>query len=165
MRMVDLPTGWTILLDCIAWALIQPAIAYLSILMPDRWFDPGRALFRARSWEQGGHIYDRWFRVKRWKDRVPSGGALFRRGFALRQLETRDPETLRQWLIETCRAEACHWIAMLPAGLFFLWNPPAVGWGMVVYALAFNLPLIVVQRYNRPRLHALYRRATRSSDA
>lgn len=40
----------------------------------------------------------------------------------------------------------------LPAPLFFLWNRPAVGLGMIVYALAFNLPLVAIQRYNRPRL-------------
>jgi glycosyl-4,4'-diaponeurosporenoate acyltransferase len=153
------------MLDCIAWALIQPGIAYLSILMPDRWFDPGSVLFRTYSWEQEGYIYDRWLQVKLWKDSVPSGGSLFRRGFAMQHLKTREPDALKQWLIETCRAEACHWIAILPAGLFFLWNPPAVGWCMVLYALTFNLPLIIVQRYNRPRLRALYRRAARSSHA
>jgi glycosyl-4,4'-diaponeurosporenoate acyltransferase len=161
MRIVDLPTGWTIVLDCIAWAIIQPTVAYLSILMPARWFDPDGDLFQTQPWEQEGRIYDRWFRVRRWKDRIPSGGALFQRGFAMHQLEAREPHKLRQWIVETCRSEVCHWLAILPAFLFFLWNPPAVGWAMVLYALAFNLPLVIVQRYNRPRLRAVYRHACR----
>ena len=44
------------------------------------------------------------------------------------------------------------WIMVLFAPFFFLWNPLWVGFFMIPYALAENIPLIMAQRYNRYRL-------------
>lgn len=60
-------------------------------------------------------------------------------------------------MIETQRAEWTHWVSMLPAPLFFIWNPVWAGWLMILYALIANLPFIIIQRYNRPRLLKLIR--------
>ncbi|MDG0792194.1 hypothetical protein OMP38_15960 [Cohnella ginsengisoli] len=62
---------------------------------------------------------------------------------------------MKVFAAETKRAELTHWLSILPAPLFFLWNPVWVGWIMVLYAAAFNLPIIVVQRYNRGRIDAI----------
>lgn len=63
---------------------------------------------------------------------------------------------------ETCVAEAVHTASIL-LGLGALWLWP--GWGGVVlwliWFLLANLPFILIQRYNRPRLmrlHALLQR-------
>lgn len=63
---------------------------------------------------------------------------------------------------ETCVAEAVHTASIL-LGLGALWLCP--GWGGVVlwliWFLLANLPFILIQRYNRPRLmrlHALLQR-------
>ena len=64
-------------------------------------------------------------------------------------------------ICETCRAELTHWLTMVFAPFFFLWNKPFVGWIMIAYALAENVPLIMAQRYNRSRLVYLYRKAIR----
>jgi glycosyl-4,4'-diaponeurosporenoate acyltransferase len=73
-------------------------------------------------------------------------------------IASRNPDYLETWVAETCRAELCHWVAMLPSVLFFLWNPPWLGLIMVAYAVGFNAVPIVTQRHNRPRLLALLRR-------
>ena len=70
------------------------------------------------------------------------------------RIRSRRPEHLRRWVIETCRSEFCHWIAIAASPLFFLWNRPAVGFVMIIYSLLFNLPLVIVQRHNRPRFLA-----------
>ena len=60
-------------------------------------------------------------------------------------------EFLEQFLRETWRGELTHWLALLALPLFAIWNP---GWAFginVAYALAANLPCILVQRYNRGR--------------
>ena len=41
--------------------------------------------------------------------------------------------------------------------IFFIWNPPWARWVMTVYALAANLPCILVQRYNRFTLNRIAR--------
>ena len=57
---------------------------------------------------------------------------------------------------ETCRAEVVHGASCL-LGLACLWLWP--GWGgvavVLVWVLLANLPFILIQRYNRPRLARL----------
>ena len=58
----------------------------------------------------------------------------------------------KKFLIEVNRAELSHWLQMLPAPIFFLFNLPIIGYFMIVYAVLFNLPFIIAQRYNRPKI-------------
>ena len=62
---------------------------------------------------------------------------------------------LYRFFIETCRAETTHWMLIGVAPLFFLWNRLWVGVFMIVYAVAQNLPLIMIQRYNRIRFRRI----------
>ncbi len=59
---------------------------------------------------------------------------------------TMAPMYLLTFAAETCRAELTHWTTIFMAPFFFLWNKPAVGWIMIIYALCENLPLIIAQR-------------------
>mgnify|MGYP000633942942 CR=1 FL=1 len=153
MQIIDLPVVWTILIDCIAWAILQPGVASLAMQIPIEKLDPNKGWFRPAKWEADGEFYQRWLRIKAWKSRIPSLAGFFgSRGFRLDRLESSDPAYLDRWVRETCRAEITHWAAMLPSILFFLWNPPIAGWFMVLYAFVFNFPLILIQRYNRPRV-------------
>jgi len=45
--------------------------------LPVRFFRPGGWLYRPRGWESDGAFYESVFRVKKWKDRLPDGAALF----------------------------------------------------------------------------------------
>jgi glycosyl-4,4'-diaponeurosporenoate acyltransferase len=74
------------------------------------------------------------------------------KSFPKKHLGEKNEPYFNSFLTETCRAELTHWIIMLFAPLFFLWNKPGVGLIMVFYALIENLPLILAQRYNRIRL-------------
>ena len=63
-----------------------------------------------------------------------------------------DKKTVRIMINETCVAELIH-ILLCVFGLAVLWIWP--GWGgfavWIIYVLC-NLPDVVIQRYNRPRL-------------
>lgn len=154
MRVVFLPMFWTIVLDCIMWTVIYFSIAFLCTRIPMEYLSRDRWLFRTRPWEQQGEIYHRLFGVRYWKKKLPSGGKWLG-GFNMRTIASYEVPYLERWIIETRRSELCHWMLIPPAVLFFLWNPPEVGWGMIVYAILFNFPMIIVQRHNRPRLQAL----------
>lgn len=69
----------------------------------------------------------------------------------MRTLGAMTSSPIERWIHETCRSEWTHWIAIIPSVFFFLWNETWVGWVMVLYALMFNLPPIIGQRYNRKR--------------
>jgi len=153
MRLIHLPTFWTVVIDFIAWFIIHMGVVLCTIHVPSKSFDPEGWLYRARTWENSGKIYTKIFKIKKWKEYLPDGSKLLKyRGFPKRVLEGKDDLYFASFLQETCRAELTHWIIMLFAPFFFLWNKPGVGWIMIFYALIENLPLIMAQRYNRIRL-------------
>jgi glycosyl-4,4'-diaponeurosporenoate acyltransferase len=149
---MQIPVAALIAVNVLAWVVLHLGIAWLGTLLPRRLFDPARPWFRIHAWERSGRVYERLFRLRAWKDALPDGAALFRGGFRKARLTARRADYLAVFAAETCRGEAVHWTVLLSAALFFLWNPPWAGWIMVAYAIAANLPCILVQRYNRARL-------------
>lgn len=156
MRLIHLPAAWTILVDVVAWFVIHVGVVWWAVRIPLQSFDPEGWLFQARPWEEEGTVYRRYLRINAWKQFLPDGAPLLgSRGFPKRRLQARTPEYLRTFVKETCRAELTHGAILLFAPLFFLWNRPGVGFFMIFYALAENLPLIIAQRYNRARLRRI----------
>jgi glycosyl-4,4'-diaponeurosporenoate acyltransferase len=102
--------------------------------------------------------WQRWFRVRRWKDRLPEAGAFFAGGVAKDRLGTRDRTALARFRLETVRAERVHWILLCSGPLHLLWCRLPVGLGMIAFGVAFNVPFIVIQRYNRGRLDRILSR-------
>lgn len=155
MRLVFLPEFNALLIDIIAWVVIHVSVGYWSAKIPARWFNPEHLFYRTHPWEKGGEIYQRIFRVRSWKKFIPNGRALYPNTFSLQKMPTLTREYLERWLRESCRAEFCHWLMIVPGFFFFLWNSVEMGWGMVVYAVLNNLVPIVMQRFNRPRIRRM----------
>ncbi len=131
----------------------------LGELLPRRWFRHDNPFFRSRPWEDGGRLYDRLFRVKKWKDKLPDNSRIFPWVYKKKVLDFHDPAQSLRLLQETCVAEAVHWALIALSPLFFWVLEPtyALVWGLIYVALG-NLPFIVIQRYNRPRLARIYER-------
>jgi glycosyl-4,4'-diaponeurosporenoate acyltransferase len=159
LRIVHLPTGWTILLDIAVWFVIHMGVVFAMVSLPARIFDPRAWPFRPRAWELDGRLYEVVFRIRAWKRMLPDGSYLMRwRSFQKRRFEQKSRPYLERFSRETCRAEVTHFLTMMWAPAFFLWNPVWVGWLMIAYALAENAPLIIAQRYNRIRIERVLRR-------
>jgi glycosyl-4,4'-diaponeurosporenoate acyltransferase len=163
MRVFYPPLVWMFVLDFFAWFAIHIAASIGALALPDRLFDADRGIYRTRAWEREGRIWQTIFRVKAWKGKLPDGAQILRRGFAKKTLQAAGPAQLAQFVLESRRAELAHLLAILPAPLFFLWNPPLAGWLMILYALAANGPCLIAQRYNRPRFQKLLKQ--KSMDA
>lgn len=146
------------------WPVIHLVVAGIFLRMPERWFAHDNVLFRARRWEGDGAFYRTWLAVRRWKSLLPDG-APWLGGLAKKRLERRDEEYVRQFIAETRRAECAHWCMLCCLPLFFLWNPLWARWLMAAYAVAANLPCIVVQRYNRQALERMMRLRSRQVPA
>jgi glycosyl-4,4'-diaponeurosporenoate acyltransferase len=159
VRLIHLPTFWTVLLDIAAWFVIHLGVVLFAIRIPVRHFNPSGAFYRPRSWEKNGAVYQNFFRIKRWKKHAPDGAEFIKKGgFPKKRLKNSRTPYLRSFLLETCRAELTHWIIIFFAPFFFLWNHLWVGLIMILYALLENIPLIMVQRYNRIRFLRVLRR-------
>lgn len=164
MRLIFLPDGWTILLCFVLWPILQVAAALICLKIPDRFFSPAGFFYRAHRFEQNGRIYDKLFRVGRWKHLLPDGGMVWKkRGYQKKRLIDFSEANLNRFLVESARGEMTHWLAILPFWVFCFFTPPMVPWIMLAYALLINMPCIIAQRYNRPRvLRLLNRIQTRS---
>lgn len=153
---VDLSNGVAVILDIAVWGIWSALAGYVAHRRPAAAFSDDSWLYRTRPWERDGHAYER-VGIKRWKDKLPEAGALFTGGFSKRSVRTRNREVLERFVIETRRAEWTHWTIMLATPVFIVWNWWWVEIAMVAYALAANLPCLLVQRYNRARLTRLLR--------
>jgi glycosyl-4,4'-diaponeurosporenoate acyltransferase len=155
--------GQIVLLDALVWAGWSAVVGYAAHRLPLRRLDHDAPLTRLRTWERGGRVYER-LGIRRWKDRLPEFGAVFRGGASKRSLPSRDTAHLTRFAAETRRAEIVHWAIPLVTPLFVLWNPAWLVGGMVVYAVVANAPCLIVQRYNRGRLLRVLTRRNRTSD-
>lgn len=154
--LIELPFYWIILLDFAAWFFFHMSISLLLMRVPDSWYDQTDFGFRSKAWEQNGEVWHKLFRIRDWKRFLPDGTMIVKTAYNKTNLHGIDAVNLQKFIIETKRAELTHWALIPPALLFFLWNPPWAGWCMVLYALLANVPFIIAQRYNRPRLERLY---------
>ena len=132
---------------CVIWLLALALLAHpLGQALPRRWFDGERFPYRCYKWEKQGRIYTR-IGVERWKTLVPD---MVKKQVDPTAVTAAQAAVLVQ---ETCVAEAVHTASSL-LGLLCLRLWP--GWGgVIVWAVWFllgNLPFILIQRYNRPRL-------------
>jgi glycosyl-4,4'-diaponeurosporenoate acyltransferase len=158
MRFFDLSTFWTIVLDFFAWLVIHMGISYSVTQFNPEVIDSRSWLFRARKWEKNGKIYERLFKVKSWKDRLPDAAPWFKGGVSKRTLASLDADYLKRFIIETCRGEAAHWIIFFCSPIFFFWNETWVGGLMIGVGAGFNLPCLLAQRYNRFRCETLLKK-------
>ena len=150
--LLHLPTIITIGIDIAAWFIIHIGVSYMATRIPLHSFNPNSWLYRRRSWEKNGKTYDKLFKLKQWKNRLPDGAVIFKSGFEKKHLKEKSEEYYSNFIRETCRAEITHWIVFLFGFTFFIWNIWWVGIVMIVYASAVNIPCIITQRYNRIRL-------------
>jgi glycosyl-4,4'-diaponeurosporenoate acyltransferase len=99
-------------------------------------------------------------KIRRWKHWIPDAGNALPGGITKASLARRDQPALLRLMAETRRAELVHW-ALWPLWLLtLLWLPgPGVAFN-AVFATLFNLPCLLLQRYNRLRLQLLLARRT-----
>lgn len=137
------------------FAFIAAVVGALSFLggelLPRKNFDYTTFPYRLHRWEQDGRIYEK-LRIRKWKDRVPDMSKRVKVMFAKKLVNPRDPEYTRRLILETCVAELVHRVLFLLSPIFAQYMTGVYAdLAMLVYALG-NLPFILIQRYNRPRL-------------
>ena len=107
-------------------------------------------------WENGGQFYKK-LRIEAWKNALPDKSRYVR---SMVQKSFRDNDMSREHVAslinETCVAELVHGLLVLAGPLFGLLVDSGFGLvASILYSLS-HVPFIMIQRYNRPRLVALY---------
>ena len=139
---------WTIVAaNFFGWAAVQLGTAGLFLLLPSRYFESAASTTERHAGEID--FYRHLLSIRKWKKYLPDGASWVGGQFSKRRMASRDPQYMRQFILESRRGEAAHWVMVLAAPVFFLWNPPWACGVITLYALSSNLPCIAVQRHNR----------------
>lgn len=141
------------MLKCATYLAVTGTAGFLiGRMIPKRWLKPEKGWFSSFAFEKNGAVYEK-LGIRKWQKRVPDMSRLLPFMMPPKNLSGNYEERLYEMIQETCVAEIIH-IAVSIVGLLCLWLWP--GWGGVmitaIYILLLNLPFILIQRYNRPRL-------------
>ena len=119
--------------------------------LPYRWFRADRFPFRCMKFEQDGKLYVR-MGLPKWQKKVPDMSRIFPFLMPAKKMMDRTPEGLQTMISETCIAEAVHLaLAVLGFGALAFWHSVPAVVLTVLYCVG-NLPFVLIQRFNRPRL-------------
>jgi len=144
---------------CFWYFIITGVIAFfVGRLLPKKWFRADMFPYRSYKFEQEGRIYDK-LNIRKWQNKVPDMSKILPFMMPAKNLSGNFRERLPRMLQETCVAELIHTLNCF-AGLYCLKLYPGIG-GVIIlilYITLFNLPFIIIQRYNRPRLQRLHNR-------
>lgn len=133
--------------------------------LPRRWFDASRFPYRAYAFERNGRFYEA-LGIRKWKNVLPDKSRIapgtYRK--AIRgSAQQHSAAHIERLLQETCVAECVHWaLLVISPILLFTMESPAAYVMTPLYGLS-NLPYIMIQRYNRPRLAVLSARMQRKA--
>lgn len=143
-------------LACFGYLVLVGALSNVfAAMLPRRWFRCDALPYRLWHWEKRGKIYEK-LAIRRWKDRVPDMSRLLPGMVSKRVrlgMSAGEVERLAQ---ETCISEFTHNVLIL-FGLrcLSIWDGAGGVIITLVWVLIGNLPCIIIQRYNRPRLLTL----------
>ena len=133
---------------------ITVGIYIIGRIFPRKWIKEDKFPFRSFAFEKNGRIYDK-IKIKKWKTKWPDASKLIHKiipQIPVKRFDDKSPEKVKTLIKESCVAETTHVVAFV-LGFFaiFLWGSVLGVLLTIVYALA-NIPPILIQRYNRPRL-------------
>ncbi len=132
---------------------VSIAVFILGRVFPRKWIFEDRFPFKSFEFEKGGRIYNK-IGIMKWKTKLPDASVIITKiipKFMPRKRIDQDDQ-IPILIKETCVAEATHvLVSLLGFGCVFIWEGIG-GWAVSVTFLLLNIPFIIIQRFNRPRL-------------
>lgn len=145
--------------NCFWYLIIVSILAFfVGRILPKKWFRADLFPYRTYKLEKEGRIYDK-LNIRKWQNKVPDMSKVFPKMMPPKKITADCYERMPRMIQETCVAEFIHGMNCV-AGLYCLKLYPGLGGIIIVllYTFLFNLPYMLIQRYNRPRLIALSKR-------
>ena len=137
------------------WTTIQLSVSNMMLLCPTSVFVKYETFFKIWSWEKRGALWNKLFRINKWKHYIPEAAQFNYRIYNKRRLASFKLEDIHFMILEMRRAELVHWLSMIPI-VIFIKAPKYILFINVCYVISAKLPIILTQRYNRPRLEHYY---------
>lgn len=138
-------------------AVISFSFFFIGRLMPKK-FHYLRFPYISFGFEKDGEIYNK-IRIRKWQNKLPDMSKIFSELMPAKKLPKQmNVQNIEQMVQETCVAELTHGLLCI-MGLCcpLIWKSIG-GWILFVLYLLGNIPFILIQRYNRPKLVRLQKR-------
>lgn len=145
------------LLDCLIYYAVIGILGFVvGRLLPKKWFVSEWFPYRSFGFEKDGAIYDK-LKIKSWQNKAPDMSRILPGLMPAKKIDKSfNSEHLELMLRETCVAEFIHtWLCILGTHTLKIWRGLGGILVFAVYTLLGNLPYILIQRYNRPKLQRL----------
>ncbi|WP_332298823.1 glycosyl-4,4'-diaponeurosporenoate acyltransferase [Mammaliicoccus sciuri] len=138
------------------WFITQMFIVQIGLRIRDKWLVRDFRYFKSGSLEQNGQLWQKLVKVKCWKDHLPDGQMIQSDIVSKSHYnQSSDITNIEKFVIETKRAELVHLLSILPI-VVFIKSKKSIKVINIVYVVIANVPCIIVQRYNRPKLQRIY---------
>ncbi len=131
---------------------------FLGRVLPKKWFSYEKVPFRPFPAEKDGKVYEK-IGIRKWKDAIPDMSKVFPSLMPSKKMpRDASPEQIERMVEETCVAEWIHGLlGILGFGCAAI-RKDLGGWIVSFLYLMGNVPYVLVQRYNRPKLVRILRR-------
>jgi glycosyl-4,4'-diaponeurosporenoate acyltransferase len=136
---------------------------FIGESIPRNRFHPDKFPFKLFNWENGGELYIR-IGIKKWKNKLPDMSKIMKDMVPKKVNFNSTASDVTVLIQETCKAELIHGLLCLVSPVIVLfWIDSSITVGIIltlVYVL-FNIPFIIIQRFNRPNLMRLAERLSK----
>ncbi len=148
------------LLRCFIYLFTVGLLSFFAgRIIPKKWIDAYKFPFKTYNFEKNGKLYEK-LKIRSWQNKLPDMSRIFPKIIPPKRIVKKaDREKLENMLHENCVAELIHLllsVAALPCLL--LWKGIKGRIILYIYILFGNIPYVIIQRYNRPRIKRLLER-------
>ncbi|MGX0401870.1 glycosyl-4,4'-diaponeurosporenoate acyltransferase CrtO family protein [Staphylococcus pasteuri] len=138
------------------WFIGQMIIAQLGTRISYKFLEKDNKYFRSWNIEQEGQLWQQLVKVQYWKDHLPDGQNLNPNISSKATFDlSKNMNDIQRFILETRRAEVVHLLSIFPVIAFFKASK-SVKMINFIYVIIANVPCMIVQRYNRPKLIRIY---------
>ena len=149
------------ILATVAVILLDAIVAIVMRQLPKSWLEPFNSIFTVSKQER--KFLDK-LKIKAWKDKIPEMGRFLCNFDKTKVKENPTSDYILTFLHETTVAEAMHFMSIF-AGFLLLFIPIPNAEVSILFVVLVNallqIPPVLVQRYNRPKLVAYFARLQR----
>ena len=142
------------LLNCLLYLLIMSIVVFIiGRLFPRKLINENKFPFKIYNWEKNGKIYD-CLKIKKWKTRLPDASVILNKFipkiYPKKRMKNKEVDKAFILVKESCVAEMTHKVVSI-LGFFCIKICRKKGFLIALVYYIFNIPFVLIQRYNRPR--------------
>ncbi len=140
-------------------------ILLIGQLIPREYVKFNRFPYKGAIWENNGKIYEEKFSVSKWKGKVLDMSKFYKKMYPKKITKRPDLQSVKRLIAETCVAESSHFFLILISPYLLFKIGGLLGLFYMLLYISGNVPFIIIQRYNRPRLIKLYDKFSKKETA